>query len=268
MAIDYCVLASGSKGNALWVRGGGVQVLVDCGISSRRLAHRLAEVGGDIRDIQAVVCTHGHGDHVGGVSVLARRHGARIYATEGTRGWIPGKPPKEALMALPTQGQVAIGGLTVNTVPTMHDAPQSVALVLRDDETALGVVTDLGLVTEAVVKAFSGLDGLVLETNHDAEMLRYGPYPAHLIKRIAGERGHLSNAQGAALLRRVVHPGLQHLTCAHLSEQNNTPEKARAVAEEVLGETGHRPGLAVAEQDRPGVPVCLGARKQLGLPLW
>ena len=172
-------------------------------------------------------------------------------------------------MALPTQGQVAIGGLTVNTVPTMHDAPQSVALVLRDDETAVGVVTDLGVVTEAVVQAFSGLDGLVLETNHDAEMLLYGPYPAHL--KQAHRRGAGAPVQrpggGAAPAGGAPGAPAPHLRPPLRAEQHPRAGPGRRWRRS-SPRPATRPGLAVAEQDRPGAPVRLGAKKQLGLPLW
>jgi phosphoribosyl 1,2-cyclic phosphodiesterase len=268
MAIAYCVLSSGSAGNALWVRGGGVEVLVDCGLSARNVGWRLEQVGLDLGNVQAAVCTHGHGDHVRGAAVLARRHHLDIHATEQTLGWLRGDPPVERLRAIPRGGRFAIGGLTITSVPTVHDAPGSVAFVLDDGETRLGVVTDLGVVTENVVEAFGGLDGLVLEMNHDEGMLHDGPYPWHLKRRIAGERGHLSNRQAADLLARLAHPGLQHLTLAHLSEENNRPQTARAVAEGVLASAGVSPTLAVAGVKRPSEPVVLERAGQLALGLW
>jgi phosphoribosyl 1,2-cyclic phosphodiesterase len=258
MALSYCVLASGSSGNCLWVRGGGVQVLVDCGVSARMAGRRLSEIGGRIEDVQAIVCSHGHSDHVMGTSVLARRHGLDVYATAGTAQALPSGMPNERLKALPYGGSLTIGGLTIETVPTSHDAPQAVALRVSDGETSLGIITDQGQPTPLIAKAFGGLDGLLLEANHDLQMLLDGPYPERLKKRIRGNWGHLSNEQGAALLAELLHDGLQHVTLGHISEHNNTPELARAAAEGLLEKRGGVvPRLAVALQRKVGQVVTL-----------
>ncbi len=256
MSIAYSILASGSSGNSVWVRGGGVEILVDCGLAARNLGRRLGEVGGDLRDVEAVVCTHAHIDHVAGAAVLARRHGLAVHATPATLSRIPGDPPRSSLRPLPLTGTVTIGGLSVHTLATLHDAPESVALVISDGQTRLGIATDLGQPTAALVRALSRVDGLVLEANHDLEMLVTGPYPEQLKRRIRSRVGHLSNQQSAELIGRLLHPGLQHLTLAHLSEQNNLPDKARRAVEPALG--GSRVTLAVAEQHRPLAPVALG----------
>lgn len=267
MALDYCVLASGSSGNCLWVRGGGVEILIDCGLSARRIRDRLADVGRDLRNVQAVICTHGHGDHVAGAAVLARQYGMEIHASEGTQRWIRGEPPREALHTVDVRGRFRIGRLEIRCAPTPHDAPGSMSVVIDDGETSLGVVTDLGKPTPALVKHLAGLDGLVLEMNHDERMLLEGPYPEMLKRRIHGEHGHLSNEQSAQMLAELLHGGLQHLSLAHLSEHNNVPALARDVAARVLDEAGMRPNLVVAEQHRPGEPVRLVPRRkgQLGL---
>lgn len=258
MALSYCVLASGSSGNCLWVRGGGVQLLIDCGISARMVGRRLAEVGGRVEDLRAVVCTHGHGDHVMGASVLARKAGVDVYATAGTAQALPSGMPSERLQAMPYGGTFTIGGLTVETVPTSHDAPQAVAVRVSDGETSLGVVTDQGLPTPGIVKAFRGLDGLLLEANHDLQMLMDGPYPERLKKRIRSNWGHLSNEQGAALLAELLHDGLQHVTLGHISEHNNTPDLAREAAEGLLEKRGGTaPKLAVAVQRKVGQLITL-----------
>ncbi|MBI5546975.1 MAG: MBL fold metallo-hydrolase [Deltaproteobacteria bacterium] len=260
MALTYCVLASGSSGNCLWVRGGGVQVLVDCGLSARMTGRRLEERGGRLEDVSAVVCTHGHSDHVMGARVLAKRHGLDIYATHGTASAIPGIPNERSRL-LPCDGEVRLGGLTIRSVPTSHDAPQAVALRIDDGESSLGVVTDLGVATATVVEAFAGLDGLLVETNHDVRMLQEGPYPEPLKRRIRGRWGHLSNEQGAELLAALLHDGLQHVTIGHISEHNNTPDLARAAIEKLLAARGGQPPkLAVAVQHRVGEPVTLAPR--------
>jgi phosphoribosyl 1,2-cyclic phosphodiesterase len=269
MALTYCVLGSGSSGNCLWVRGAGTQILVDCGISARQIRHRLEMVGGNLADIQAVVCTHGHGDHVAGASVLARHSELDIWTTPGTRRFLPSGVPTEKLHELPVGGKLTLGRLELRTVPTPHDSPQSIAFVISDGEASLGVVTDLGIATQAIAEAISGVEGLVLEMNHDEQMLADGPYPPRLKRRIRGNYGHLSNNQGAELLARTLHPGLQHVTLAHISEHNNTPDLARAVAEQVLEKAGSKTKLAIGEHYVPGEPIELrvGRGRQLSLPL-
>ncbi len=276
MALTYCVLASGSTGNCLWVRGGGIQLLVDCGLSARNIGQRLAEAGGDLKDLQAVVCTHGHSDHVHGASVLARRHGLDVYVTPGTASGLPSGMPRERLHSLPMGGTLRLGGLTVETVPTSHDAPQACALRVSDGEHSLGVITDLGIANTRFAESFRGLDGLLLESNHDVAMLMNGPYPERLKKRIRGNWGHLSNEQSAELLGALLHEGLQHVTLGHISEHNNTPDRARAVAERLLGQAPHAPTLAVAVQRTVGEPVALrtqarrlpAKQRQLALPFF
>ena len=268
MALEFCILSSGSGGNSLWVRGGGVEILVDCGLSARRIGDRLAAVGRDLRDVQAVVCTHGHGDHVAGAAVLARRHGVKVHGSAGTLRHVRGDPPPEMLQTVDVRDRFRIGGLEVRLCPTPHDAAGSCSVVVADGETSLGVVTDLGRPTPQLVKHLAGVDALVLEMNHDLQMLIDGPYPEVLKRRIRGDFGHLSNEQSAQMLAELLHPGLQHLALAHLSEHNNLPEIARDTAGEVLARAALSPNLVVAEQHRPGEPVRLATRRkgQLGLP--
>ncbi len=266
MSLEYSVLASGSSGNCTWIRGGGVEVLVDCGLPLRTLTQRLADIGRDVRDLHAVICTHLHGDHIGGVTPLARAHGVRVYGTGPTLDAVRGEPPRENFVRIAAADEFRIGGVTVRTAPTPHDAPESIAVVVADAQSRVGVVTDLGHVNATVERHLSGLDALVLEMNHDVELLENGPYPEHLKRRIRSARGHLSNEQGAELLAKVMHAGLQHLTLAHLSETNNQPELAREVAEKVLARRSNAPRLVVAEQRRATEPVRLGPRRgQLSL---
>src|SRR5262245_42116084 len=130
MALEYCILASGSAGNCLWVRGGGVEVLLDCGLSARRIGDRFAAVGKHLRNVSAVVCTHGHGDHVAGAAVLARRHGLDVYGTPPTLREIRGEPPPEKLRPVGVRERFRIGNLEVRLAPTPHDAPGSASVVV------------------------------------------------------------------------------------------------------------------------------------------
>lgn len=254
MTIRYCPLGSGSSGNSFWVSGGGIELLVDCGLSARQIERRLCEVGGSLENIEAIVCTHGHRDHILGTEILSCRRGIHLWATPQSSRFFSRKVPIEQIHHLPCGGDLQLRGLTIATTPTQHDIPGSVALVLSDGEVSLGIATDLGLPTPQIVAALASLDGLILEMNHDEEMLARGPYPNRLKKRILSDYGHLSNRQAAELLDRVIHPGLQQVALAHLSETNNTPALALAMAGEVLRRHASRAELAVCEQERPGRP--------------
>ena len=265
MAISYSILASGSSGNCVWVRGGGVEILVDCGLSAKAIGLCLAEAGGTLDEVSAVVCTHGHIDHVAGAAVLARRHDLDIHATAATLWSIPNHPPRERLRPMPVEGGIRIGGLAIRTVPTLHDSRDSVGLVLSDGDTHLGIVTDLGRPTQRLIRALANVDGLILEANHDLDMLLEGPYPARLKRRITSRFGHLSNDQSADLVDQLFHTGLQQLTLAHLSEQNNTPELAESAIEAVLEQHSAATRLAVASQHAPTELVTLEANAELSL---
>jgi phosphoribosyl 1,2-cyclic phosphodiesterase len=268
VALAYCVLASGSSGNCLWVRGGGVAVLIDCGISTRQVGRRLASIGAELDEIVAVVCTHGHGDHVGGVAGLVRRRGVEVLATAPTLRAIPGRVPPQRMRVINRSGVEVIGGLSIRTTPTSHDAPGSVAVIVSDHDSTLGVLTDVGRATRTLVAALSEVDALAIEFNHDVDMLRAGPYPARLKRRILSHVGHLSNAQSAALLRRLLHPGLQHVSLLHLSQHNNTPTLAMAAAQSAL--LGHSAASAVTigEPNRASPLIALRPNppRQLALP--
>lgn len=249
--LRYCCLGSGSEGNALVVEAldglWPTRVLVDNGFNLRQLRHRLARAGLGVDALDAILVTHEHGDHAGGVAVLARRFRIPVYATPGTaraselveRGcdW---RPLRDGVT-------VGIGGLAVRPYAVPHDAAEPVQFVFSDGAVRLGLLTDIGSVTESVIAALKGLRSLILECNHDSEMLRAGPYPWFLKSRIGSDHGHLSNAQAAALLARVDRRRLQTVVAAHLSRSNNRPALARAALARVLncGEAD----VAVADQD-------------------
>lgn len=270
MALTYCMLASGSAGNALWVEGGGVALLIDAGLHFAQLVKRLSDIDRSATDLRAVVVTHGHGDHTAGVSVTTRRTDARILCTRQTFADLRAEPTVALFDELEQASTVTVGGLVVRTQATPHDAPGSFCVTVSDGVSTLGFATDLGCLTPAVEAHLAGCDGLVVELNHDLQMLQDGPYPAHLKRRIASNVGHLSNEDGAALIARLAHPGLQHVTLAHLSETNNLPALAQRAAEAALRDAAVHPRLAIAAQGVVGAPVTLhpgGARGQLRLPI-
>jgi len=251
--MNYAALASGSKGNCHAFSLGGDILLVDAGISLKQIRLRLGEVGWDPGRIRAVAITHEHSDHIAAIPVLLRNTDWAILATPDTRMAIQACQGIEipASRWVPLRPGQAIGwnGLTVLPFTTSHDAVDSVAYRLEGNGLRAAVVTDLGQGTALVEDHCRDLDLLVLEANHDVEMLREGGYPAALKARILSRVGHLSNEAMAGLLASVLGPALRTVVLAHLSEQNNDPELARFTAEGVL--QGHPIQLHVAHQNRP-----------------
>ena len=227
----FCSLGSGSGGNATVVETGhGAstrRLLIDCGFSLRELALRLARVGLDCTDLHAVFITHEHGDHVGCATTLARRHGVPLWMSRGTWRAI-GEPELPGLLHFARDGQaIDIGGLQLTPFTVAHDAQEPLQLRCSDGARHLGVLTDVGSITPHLLAHLQRCDALLLECNHDREMLATSRYPASLKARVGGRLGHLSNDTAAQILAACVHGGLQHLVAAHLSEHNNTPQLAR-----------------------------------------
>lgn len=243
------LLGSGSKGNAVLLESGGSRVLVDAGFGPRVLVTRMRAAGIAPESIEAVIVTHEHWDHVKGVPSLAKKWGWSVHATAGT---IAAFAPLAAAGAtiLPRAGTFALGGFEIQTVPTSHDAEESVAIVAtaRASGARAGVVTDLGRATEAVRRALCDLDLLVLEANHDDEMLRYGPYPPMLKRRIASDHGHLSNDAAARLAGECVCRSLRQIVLAHLSETNNTTSAAMTSVRPALKRARFEGRMHVAPQ--------------------
>ncbi|MCX7896122.1 MAG: MBL fold metallo-hydrolase [Thermoanaerobaculum sp.] len=241
------VLASGSSGNALVVECGSQAVLLDCGLGPRVLAARLAEVGVAPERLAGLVISHEHHDHVKGLAHFCKRFDVPVYATMGT--W-------NALGGIVDQGEVlgsgrplSLAGLTLHPVPTSHDAAEPVAFVMEGRGLRLGLVTDTGVVTELLLDRLAGCHALFLEANHDLDMLRFGPYPFELKKRIASRHGHLSNEQARKALERLVHSRLRQVVAMHLSQENNDPSLVRRELGEVLA--GSPVKLSVASQREP-----------------
>lgn len=229
----FASLGSGSRGNALVVEAAGTRVLLDCGFSVRETTARLARLGLAPEQLSALVVTHEHGDHVGGIGRLARRHDLPVYLTHGTRAALREPPPR--CVVIDSHAPFAIGDLRLTPFPVPHDAREPVQYTFDDGARRLGVLTDAGSVTPCIVDALTGCDGLVLECNHDPALLAASSYPAALKARVGGRFGHLDNGSAAALLGRLDTRRLQHLVAAHLSEQNNRPELAVAALAGVLG---------------------------------
>ena len=244
------MLASGSSGNATFVAAGRTRILVDAGLSFRELSRRLAEIGEDPKNLDAVLISHEHSDHVGGLPVLAKRHTIPIYLTHRTAptiDWNGAVPHVETFQA---GSRFSIGDIQVDSFTIPHDAADPVAYAFRAEGVRIGIVTDLGYIPESVKYQLQGTDLLILESNHDLEMLRVGPYPWPVKQRVMGRNGHLSNDDMERFVREDMDPRTVMLVLAHLSENNNFPAQVRLVAEQALASRSLSIKLAIAEQRR------------------
>ncbi len=248
--MTIAVLASGSSGNALVVSAGGTHLVVDAGVSARRLVGGLDDLGIATDDVAAVLVTHEHHDHVSGVGPVSRRLGVPVVATRGTHRALHSRLGRECIGVTVTAGSpLGLAGLEVRAFSTSHDCSEPVGYTVSDGATTLAVATDLGVMTPHVHERLAAADCVVLESNHDEKMLVDGRYPWHLKRRIMGRLGHLSNAAAAAELRSLAGSRLSLVILAHLSDENNDPSLAADVALEAL-EDGGLPdvGLHVASQ--------------------
>ncbi len=244
----FASLGSGSEGNGLIVEAGDTRILIDCGFGVRDCAARLARLGIEPSSITAIFVTHEHSDHVGGVAALAARYGIGVWLTFGTLSAVAGRFDGLArVYGFDSHDALVIGDLEVRPFPVPHDAREPVQFVVGDGEHRLGVLTDLGMSTPHVRASLSGCDALVLECNHDREMLHAGSYPAALKQRIAGRFGHLCNDDSAALLASLDCSRLQHIIAAHLSRENNRPDLARNALASALNCASD--WIGIAEQD-------------------
>ncbi|MFN3305112.1 MAG: MBL fold metallo-hydrolase [Roseateles sp.] len=235
----FCSLGSGSGGNATLVEASqGItttRVLIDAGFSERELSRRLARAGCTAADIDAVFVTHEHGDHVGCALSFAQRYGIPLITSRGTWRAI-GREGFEARLLSCVRGgeRLSLGDIELQPFTVPHDAQEPLQLCLSDGARRLGIVTDLGCAPASVSEALQHCHALLLECNHDEAMLRSGPYPPMLKRRILGTHGHLSNAAAAELLSRCRHTALGAVVAAHLSEKNNSPALVREALAPVL----------------------------------
>jgi phosphoribosyl 1,2-cyclic phosphodiesterase len=245
----FASLGSGSEGNGLVVEAGATRILIDCGFGVRDAALRLARLGLAPESLAAILVTHEHNDHAGGVPAFAARFGIAVWATFGTLTVAGDAFDGVAqLYGFDSHDAFAIGELQVIPFPVPHDAREPVQYVVSDGAARVGVLTDIGASTPYVESVLSGCDALVLECNHDLDMLAVSDYPNSLKQRIAGRFGHLHNEAAADLLARLDRTRLKHVIAAHLSKQNNRPELARAALARALG--CEPEWVSVADQER------------------
>lgn len=227
--MEALVLASGSSGNCALVRACGTTILVDAGVSRLQICRRLAAFGISANEIDAIVITHEHGDHVRGLDVLVRQFDIPVWMTAGT--WSRVKVRCGGGGEIDPGRAWAIGGLQVVPVATSHDALEPVAFIFEGDGRRLGYCTDTGVFTTVLQQRFDGVDLLMIEANHDADLLRHGPYPWSLKQRIASRHGHLANHQTQEAIEAVASPALKAVVGLHLSAENNDHVVARAAVE-------------------------------------
>jgi phosphoribosyl 1,2-cyclic phosphodiesterase len=243
----FAVLGSGSEGNALVVQAGNTCVLLDCGFSLSETLSRLERLDLQAGQLDGILVTHEHGDHISGVARLARKFNLPVWLTHGTLRTQNAAFAGLAITEINPHLPFSIGDLQVQTYPVPHDAAEPVQYVFSDGMRRLGILTDAGSATQHIEDILSGCHALVLECNHDIRMLAEGDYPYRLKQRVGGRYGHLSNVDAAALLARLDNSRLQHIVAAHLSRKNNMAELAIEALSQVLGCPPDR--IAVATQD-------------------
>jgi phosphoribosyl 1,2-cyclic phosphodiesterase len=287
------VLGSGSEGNAVVLDSGQQRILVDAGFGIRELARRLKSVDIAPESVSALIITHEHHDHVRGAGAAARRWHWPVYATAGTltkpkrgvgdRGRGTGESAMPVSMSIEsaapvvkkkriikhvvdTKTEVQLDDFSIRFVKAPHDAREPVSLVATVKSTGerVGIAYDIGHLTERFIRSFAECDMLLLESNHDAQLLRTGPYPWSVKQRVAGPNGHLSNAECALMARECVHRGLRHLVLCHLSQVNNRPEIALRSMRTTLRSAGFKGKLQAAPQH---TTVTLGGAAQIELAL-
>jgi phosphoribosyl 1,2-cyclic phosphodiesterase len=243
----FASLGSGSRGNALIVEVADTCVMLDCGFPLKETIGRLARIGLAPDDVDAILVTHEHDDHVAGVARFAARMAIPVYATAGTRAAMGSKFDRVRVECFDPHAPFEIRGLRIDPFPVPHDAREPAQMVFDDGLHRLGVLTDVGVPTPHILQKLSGCSALVLECNYDERMLREGPYPPSLKYRIGSRLGHMRNEDAADLLARLDRSRLRHVVAAHLSETNNTPELAQGVIASVLG--GPTEDVLVARQN-------------------
>jgi phosphoribosyl 1,2-cyclic phosphodiesterase len=250
--VRICVLASGSSGNSTLVATERTRLLIDAGLSRREISRRLTKIGESADKLDAILISHEHTDHVSALRVLAAQHSLPVYISQSTRQALPWQAELRWEDFVPGSA-FTVGDIEVTPFSIPHDAADPVAFTLRAEGLKVGLVTDLGYVPELVKQHVRGCQVLVLESNHDPELLKVSPYPWHVKQRVLSRNGHLSNLSTAQFLREDYDGEAQVLILGHLSQMNNLPELARMNAEEALQvRNGSRsPRLLVASQTEP-----------------
>jgi phosphoribosyl 1,2-cyclic phosphodiesterase len=259
--MEFCTIASGSSGNCTFVGNDHVSLLIDAGISGKRIEEGLNKAGRSGKDLDGILITHEHIDHIRSIGVLARKYKVPVYATGGTMDYLfhcssLGRLDRELFHKVEADRPFSVGGMVIEPFHIMHDAAEPVGYRIEADGKKFAVATDMGCYDDYIIEHLKGLDSIVIESNHDINMLQVGKYPYRLKQRILGERGHLSNASSGQLLSKVLNDHLQGIFLGHLSQENNLPELAfETVRVEIMfSDTGYRPEelpIRVAKRSAP-----------------
>lgn len=256
------MLASSSRGNSAVAAFGDDALLIDAGISAKRIKDSLLSIGCPIGSIKAVFITHEHTDHICGLEVLSKKLDVPIYAPEGCCADIMHSCPSTGTHLIPLKcgENIGVGHIKITAYPTPHDSAASVGYrVMFPNGDCLGYATDIGHITKDVVSILEGCRYAVVESNHDLDMLMCGPYPEQLKRRIAGDRGHLANQSITKMLPYLVKTGTRHIMLAHLSEENNTPERAFLSAKNALLQYGY----SLSENKEGDVDLCVASPRDI-----
>lgn len=259
--MKLCSIASGSSGNCICVGNECTTILIDAGISGKKIEAGLNEIDMTTKEINGILVTHEHSDHIKGLGVLARKYGIPIYTTASTRDAIlettaVGKISEDLFQVIQPDQPLCIGDLEVSPFSIYHDAADPVGYRVNHNGQSIAVATDMGHYDDYIVKHLQGLDALLLESNHDVNMLQVGSYPYYLKRRILGERGHLSNESAGQLLCKVLHDKIKTILLGHLSLENNYEALAyETVCSEItMGDNPYKSSdfkISVAHRDRP-----------------
>lgn len=254
--IGFCPLASGSKGNAIFVGTDTTRILIDAGLSAQALSERLAEIQVDLKTIQAILITHEHTDHIKGLGVLAEKYKIPVLANAETAKGIYAALGVRPRFKIFTTGETfSFGDLSIHPFSVPHDTLDPVAFVIRTRDLKIGFCADLGHVTSLIRKQLEQCDYLYLEANHQPSMVHACARPQIYKQRVLGKQGHLSNEECAALLSAVFHPGLKHVHLAHLSSECNQPDLALKIVKEGLAAKGQSVPLSIAYQEKVSLPI-------------
>jgi phosphoribosyl 1,2-cyclic phosphodiesterase len=265
--MELCSIASGSSGNCICAGSDNCHILIDAGISGKRIEEGLNSINLKTEEMQGILITHEHIDHIAGLGVIARRYGIPMYATAGTIEAVKntssvGKIDESLFREIVPEVDFTIGDLAIEPIRISHDAADPVAYKIKQPGKSMAVITDLGTYDENIIAHMKGLDVLLLEANHDVNMLQVGSYPYPLKQRILGERGHLSNERSGQLLGKVLHDNFKTVILGHLSKENNYPELAYETVrvEVTMGDNPYKGDdfpMYVARRDCPSELVCV-----------
>ena len=236
MALRFAILGSGSRGNAMIVEAGATRLLIDCGFTMKEAERRLEALGVGAEGLSAVLVTHEHTDHIYSVGSLARKYRLPVWMTPGTLNNAHSLGRLPEFNPITSHASFTVGDILVEPYPVPHDAREPCQYIFNNSTARLGLLTDSGWITPHISHRLTACNALILECNHDSDMLASGPYPQVLKQRVAGSLGHLSNEQAVGLLAEMDTSRLRLVVAAHLSEQNNTPERVRSLLERTLGD--------------------------------